>query len=551
MYGTRARRIRPADEAGGVRRGEQLAADGRVERGVGQALDRAAAVAGARTAVVDGDRRVSYAQLAGRVARLGGGLRALGVEPGGVVAVLALNSLEHLECWLGIPRCGAVLNDLNFRLASAELEFVLADCGAVALIVDDAFAELGAALAGRCGSVRHLIYCGRGEGPGGAIGYAELLAADPVLDTGAGDQLAGIFYTGGTTGLPRGVMLTHANLVANAKHVLIASGYRDDDRYLHAGPMFHLADGASTYAVTWAGARHVVVPAFEPGLVARTIEAERVTVSVLVPTMINMLCHHPVVASHDLSSLRQVLYGGSPMPSAVQHKAAETIDCNWVQVYGMTEAAPGVAICRIDHRRALAGGEPDAARSRSAGIPMIGVEAEVRRSDGSRAEAGEPGEIWVRGPNVMAGYWERPEETAAALDPDGWYHSGDAAYADADGYLYIVDRIKDMIISGGENVYSIEVENAIYQHPAVLEAAVFGIPDEQWGERVHAAIVLKPGMNATEDEIIGHCRQLIGGYKLPRSIEFHDQPLPKSGAGKLLKRTLRQPHWQGREQRVH
>ena len=534
----------------GVLQGE-FAAGGRIERGLGQALYRAAAVAGARTAVVDGDRRVSYAQLAVRVGRLGGGLRALGVQPGDVVAVLALNSLEHLECWLGIPRCGAVLNDLNYRLAPAELEFVLADCRAVALIVDDAFAELGAALAGRCGSVRHLIHCGSGERPGGAIGYAELLAAEPVPDTGVGDQLAGIFYTGGTTGLPKGVMLTHANLIANAKHVLIAVGYRADDRYLHAGPMFHLADGASTYAVTWASARHVIVPAFEPGLVARTIETERVTASVLVPTMINMLCNDPGVGSHDLTSVRQVLYGGSPMPSAVQRKAAETMDCDWVQVYGMTEASPGVAICRIDHRRALAGDEPEATRIRSAGIPMIGVEVEVRRPDGSRAGTGEPGEIWVRGPNVMAGYWERPDETAAVLDADGWYHSGDAAYADADGYLYIIDRIKDMIISGGENVYSIEVENAIYQHPAVLEAAVFGIPDEQWGERVHAAIVLKPGATATEDQIIAHCRPLIGGYKVPRSIEFHDQPLPKSGAGKLLKRQLRQPHWQGLKQHVH
>jgi long-chain acyl-CoA synthetase len=550
MSGQRAHRDTPAEDGVGVLHGE-FAAGGRVERGLGQALDRAAAVARARTAVVDGDRRLTYAQLAGRVARLGGGLRALGVQPGAVVGVLALNSLEHLECWLGIPRCGAVLNDLNFRLAPAELKFVLADCGAVALIVDDAFAELGAALAATCVSVRHLIHCGGRERPGGAIGYVELLDGDPVPDAGAGDQLAGIFYTGGTTGLPKGVMLTHANLVANARHVLIAAGYRGDDRYLHAGPMFHLADGASTYAVTWTGATHVIVPAFEPSLVARTIEAERVTVSVLVPTMINMLCNHPGVASHDLSSMRQVLYGGSPMPSAVQRKAAQTIDCDWVQVYGMTEAAPGVAICRIDHRRALAGEEPDATRSRSAGIPMIGVEAEVRRSDGSRAGPGEPGEIWVRGPNVMAGYWERPAETAAVLDPGGWYHSGDAAYADADGYLYIVDRIKDMIISGGENVYSIEVENVIYQHPAVLEAAVFGIPDEQWGERVHAAIVLKPGMTATEDEIIAHCRQLIGGYKLPRSIEFRDQPLPKSGAGKLLKRQLRQPHWQGLTQHIH
>ena len=203
MTGKPAWRNTPAEAATAVPRGQRSVSYERVERGLGQALDRAAALFGARTAVVDGDRRLTYAQLAGRVAGLGGGLRELGVAPGGVVAVLALNSLEHLECWLGIPRCGAVLNDLNFRLAPAELEFVLADCGAVALIADDAFAELGAALAGRCDSVRHLIHCGRDEGPGGAIGYADLLGGDPAPDAGAGDQLAGIFYTGGTTGLPR------------------------------------------------------------------------------------------------------------------------------------------------------------------------------------------------------------------------------------------------------------------------------------------------------------------------------------------------------------
>jgi long-chain acyl-CoA synthetase len=189
-------------------------------------------------------------------------------------------------------------------------------------------------------------------------------------------------------------------------------------------------------------------------------------------------------------------------------------------------------------------------RLRSAGRPVVGVEAEVRLADGSRAGVGETGEIWARGPNIMQGYWNRPRETAAALDGDGWYRTGDAAYADADGYLFIVDRVKDMIISGGENVYSVEVENAVYQHPAVLECAVFGVPDEVWGERVHAVIVCRPGTGAGADEIVDHCRALIAGYKVPRSVEFRDEALPKSGAGKILKRELRQPFWEGRERQV-
>ncbi len=530
---------------------EPRVAAGRANEGLGQALARAASLFGDHPAVIDGERRVSYTELAARVAGLGGGLRDLGVRPGEVVALLAQNSLEHLECWLGIPRCGAVLNDLNYRLAAPELEFVLNDSDAVALIVDGAFAELGVSLTERCRSIKHLIRCGDGESQAGVVRYEDLIAADPASDIGAGEQLAGIFYTGGTTGLPKGVMLTHSNMLANAKHVLVSLHYREDDRYLHSGPMFHLADGLSTYAITWLGATHVIVPAFEPELVARTIEAERVTACVLVPTMINMIVNSPSAMARDLTSLRQVFYGGSPMPSELQRKAFDAIDCEWVQLYGMTEATALVSMCRLDHRRALAGEEPEATRIRSAGVPVIGVHVEVRRSDGSRADAGEPGEIWVRGPNMLAGYWRRPEETSAVLDTDGWYHSGDAAYMDEDGYLYVVDRVKDMIISGGENVYSTEVENAIYSHPAVLEAAVFGIPDpEKWGERVHAAVVLKPGARLDEAELIAHCRERIAGYKLPRAIEFHSEPLPKSGAGKLLKRTLREPHWQGQERRV-
>jgi long-chain acyl-CoA synthetase len=346
-------------------------------------------------------------------------------------------------------------------------------------------------------------------------------------------------------------MLTHRNLVANAKHAIIALGYADGDTYLHAAPMFHLADGASTFAVTWAGGRHVIVPAFEPELWMKTVAAEGITRALLVPTMINMVVNHPAVGDHDLSSLEALMYGASPMPEELLVRAMQVLPCDWCQAYGMTEAAPIVTfLTPEDHRRGVAGEEPYAARLRSAGRPVIGVEAEVRDADGAPTETGEPGEVWVRGPNIMKGYWNREEETATALDGDGWYHSGDAAFADAGGYLFIVDRLKDMIVSGGENVYCTEVENAIYQHPAVLECAVFGIPDEQWGERVHAAIVLKPDTTADEPAIVEHCRPLIAGYKVPRSIDFHEEALPKSGAGKLLKRELREPYWEGQGRRV-
>ncbi|HEX4109297.1 MAG TPA: long-chain-fatty-acid--CoA ligase [Solirubrobacteraceae bacterium] len=519
----------------------------RADEGVGQTFGRAAQLHGARVAVVDGERQVTYAELERRALGLSGGLSGLGLGRGDVVGVLSMNSLEHLECWLGIPAGGMVLNDLNTRLAARELEFILTDSEASALMVDDTFLDVGRQLAEACPSLRHLIHTG---GADGTLAYEQLAGSDPAASVGREHDLAGIFYTGGTTGLPKGVMLTHGNLLANARHMLITVGYRPDDCYVHAGPMFHLADGAANYAISWLGARHVIIPAFEPGLLARTIAEQRVTVTTMVPTMINLLVHHPAATEQDLSSLRKICYGGSPMPPEVQRAAFAAIDCEWLQLYGMTEAAPLVTACQTDARRVLADEEPDATHVRSAGVPVVGVRAEVRRPDGSRAEAGEPGEIWVRGPNVMAGYWRRPAETAAALDEEGWYRSGDAAYADEDGYLYVVDRVKDMIISGGENVYCTDVENAIYEHPAVVEATVFGVPDERWGERVHAVVVHLPDVQVDEAALIAHCRERIAGYKLPRSVELRVEPLPKSGAGKILKRELREPHWAGHDSRV-
>jgi long-chain acyl-CoA synthetase len=515
-------------------------------------LARPTRLYGDHTAVIEGDATLTYAELSRQVAAFDASLDELGLGKGDVVGLLSLNSTAHLICWFGVPRSGRVLNDLNFRLAPAELKFICDDAAVKLLIVDDMFAEVGARIAAECESITQLVHAGSGPAPDGASPFSQLIEGEGRDATPVdSDQLAGIFYTGGTTGLPKGAMLSHRNLIANAKHTIIGIGYGHDDSYLHAAPMFHLADGASTFALTWVGGTHAIIPAFDPGVWLTSIEELKITRALLVPTMINMVVHHPEIGDHDLSSLRTMLYGASPMPAEVQRAAMAAMPCEWLQAYGMTEAAPITTfLSPEDHRRGISGEEPYATRLRSAGSPAVGVEVEVHRDDGSQADTGEPGEVWVRGANVMAGYWNRPEETAAAIDGDGWYHSGDAAYQDADGYVYIVDRVKDMIISGGENVYSVEVENAIYQHGAVLEAAVFGVPDEQWGERVHAAIVLKEGVAASEDEIITHCRDLIAGYKLPRSVEFRSDALPKSGAGKILKKDLRAPHWEGRERQV-
>lgn len=515
-------------------------------------LERAARLHGPREAVVDGDVRWTYAELHRRVAGFDASLTTLGLRHGDVVGVLAMNSAAHLVTWLAIPRSGRVLNDLNFRLAPAELQLVLRDSRARALVVDDAFLDAGRALAEACDTVDHLIYAGSGPAPHGTLSFAELCTAPSTAPAPvAPDDVAGIFYTGGTTGRPKGAMLSHRNLLANAKHMLILSGYREDDTYLHAAPMFHLADSTSTFALTWVGGRHVIIPGFDPQLWLRTVEAEWVTHAVLVPTMINMVVNDKAAGAHDLSSLRVVIYGASPMPEALLRRASEAIPCGWGQAYGMTEAAPMVTyLTPEEHRLGLDGDARHAARLRSAGRPIVGVDVEIRRPDDARADIGEVGEICVQGPNVMLGYWRREAETAAALGDDGWYRSGDAGFVDEDGYLYVVDRVKDMIISGGENVYCSEVEQALASHPDVLECAVFGVPDERWGERVHAAIVTRPGTPADEQAIVAHCRERIAGYKLPRSIDFHSDALPKSGAGKILKRTLREPYWAGRDREV-
>jgi long-chain acyl-CoA synthetase len=518
-------------------------------------VERAARTNGEAEAAVDGSTRLTWRQLRARLVSLGGGLARHEIAIGDRVGVLAHNSLIHLEAWLGLPAQGRVINDLNPRLSAAEQAFMVDDCETRALIVDDDHLDRARELQEQCEKLRLLIYAGASErAPEGTVHWNELIEGPgttfPALEA---STLAAINYTGGTSGRPKGVMLSHRNLLANAKHFIIACGHTRSDRYLHTAPMFHVADTSQIYAMTWAAGTHVILPGFRPEAVARTLQDERITLVLLVPTMVGMLLDHLETAEYDLSRLRLLMYAASPMPPETQRRALETLECDFTQMYGMTEAAPLVTQCTAeDHRRGFAGEEPYARRLPSAGAAVIGVECEVRDPDtGERVPDGTPGEIWVRGPNVMLGYWNREEETRRALSEDGWYRSGDMAYADEDGYLYIVDRLKDMIISGGENVYSIEVESVLYEHPDVAEAAVFGVPDERWGERVHAVIVPRTGTALTEEQVVTHAKARIAGYKVPRTLEIRTEPLPKSGAGKIVKRELREPFWAGQAQRVH
>jgi long-chain acyl-CoA synthetase len=326
-------------------------------------------------------------------------------------------------------------------------------------------------------------------------------------------------------------MLSHANLVANAKHFLFTDALTPEDRYIHAAPMFHAAGSTMVFCVTWAGGTHILVDRFDLPRVIEAVERDGATVLVLVPTMIQMLLDHLEQHPADLSGMRLLHYAAAPMSERLLERAMRTLSCEFLHGYGMTEAAPGVTyLSPADHRNGR--------HLRSVGHAIPGVQVEIRDPLGRPLPDGEIGEVWVRGPNVMLGYWNRAEATAEALSPDGWYRTGDAGHLDG-GYLYLADRLKDMIVSGGENVYSIEVENVIASNPAVREVAVVARPDERWGERVHAIVVAEPGAELDAAAVVEHCRPHIAGFKLPRSVEFRDEPLPKSGAGKVLKSQLR------------
>jgi acyl-CoA synthetase (AMP-forming)/AMP-acid ligase II len=497
------------------------------------------------TAVVFADRRRTVRQVADRVARFAGALRELGVAPGDRVAILALNSDRYHEYLLAVPWADAVLVPLNVRWSAAEIACALADSGTRVLLVDGTFAAMLPALRERGAPLATVIHCGEGPAPGGTLDYESLVAGHaPVPDADRGqDDLAGIFYTGGTTGSPKGVMISHRSIVWSAMG-MVASGHflAPGGRYLHAAPMFHLADLTAWVGRELVGGTHVILPAFDPLAVAESVQAHQVTDVLLVPTMVQLVVSHPAIGQYDLSSLRHLTYGAAPITETVLNRALTLFPrAGFLQGYGITEMSPVIALL-------APGDHADPGLRRSAGRAAMHAEVRIAGPGGEEAPRGTVGEIVCRGGGMMLGYWNQPEETARAVR-GGWLHTGDAGYMDDRGYLFIVDRIKDMIISGGENVYSAEVENVLSRHPAVAACAVIAVPDPQWGERVHAVVVPAGGAVVTGEELRDFCRGQLGGYKIPRSFEFATS-LPVSGAGKILKRELRKPYWEGRDRAV-
>ena len=523
--------------------------------GLTRALHRSVQLRPDAIAVCFGGRQSTFRQFADRTARLAGALKSVGVQPQDRVAMLALNSDRYLEYLMAVPWAGAVLNPCNIRWTAGEIAYSLDDSASTVLIFDDAFAPHAATLRANAKTLRTLIYAGDGQAPSGTLNFESLISdAAPLADAGCtGNDLAGIFYTGGTTGYPKGVMLSHDNLVWHGVAAMAAGlGGKDalgsaDIVIVHAPPMFHVA-GFAVAQVHWlAGSRHVTIPAFRPDQLAACIERERATDVVLVPTMIQMLLNDPVATTrHDLSSLRRITYAGSPISEALLDRAlARFPNVDFYQAYGQTESTGAVTILGPEHHT------PDGrkrGKMRSAGSANCISLVRIVSPDGNELPRGSVGEIVVSGPTTMLGYWERPADTAVARR-DGWLWTGDAGYMDEDGFIYVVDRIKDMIITGGENVYSTEVENALAKHPGVAGCAVVGVPSDEWGESIHAFVVLKAGQEVSAEDLTAHCRELIANYKCPRSIDFVDA-LPISGAGKVLKAKLREPFWQGRSRHI-
>jgi acyl-CoA synthetase (AMP-forming)/AMP-acid ligase II len=515
-----------------------------------QALHRAVQQHPQRVAVRFGARSSTFTQFADRVARLAGALQKIGLQAGDRVAMLSLNSDRYLEYQMAVPWAGGVMNPCNIRWSAAEIFYSLNDSGSTILLVDETFRALIEQYRGRSNCVREVIYCGNGALPAGMHDYETLIAeTTPVADAlRRGEDLAGIFYTGGTTGFPKGVMLSHSNLCSSALAICAEGLITAGGTYLHAAPMFHLADMGFALTHWIKGNTHSVVPAFNPELVLDAIERDRITQMLLVPTMIQMLVDHPAMQQpRDLGSLKTIIYGASLISEATLDRAMAALPgVDFVQAYGMTELSPVATINPAFHHT-LEGRK--LGRLRSAGRASFCTEVRVVDTHGEPVPRGTIGNVAVRGPNVMQGYWNQPELTAQAIR-NGWMLTGDGAYMDDDGYLFVVDRLKDMIISGGENVYSGEVENALAQHAAVQACAVIGIPSAQWGESVHAVVVCKPGSAVTADALMAHCKELIAGYKCPRSVDFTDT-LPLSGAGKVLKTTLREPYWKEQKHRVN
>ncbi len=510
-----------------------------------------------KQAIVCGGKRWTYEEFCNRVNRLAHRLKGFGIKKDDKVAVLHPNCHIFLEAYYAIPQIGAVSVPINYRLSPREIAFILQDSESRILIADSTLKDRIDPIREDIHAIEKILWAGGNKVSGRAadLNYESVLTeadSSPLPEPLTNDEdTAQIYYTSGTTGRPKGVMLSHKNVSTHALGTIAEIHLTDEDIWIHVAPLFHLADAWATWAVTWVGGTHVLVKEFDAKLVLETIEREKVTLTNLIPAMLNLMVNHPDVGKFDYSSLRILLSGGAPIAPEVVRKIVETFKCDYIQTYGMTETSPYLTLSILkEHLRELPSEDQLRFKSKT-GREFIGVELKVVNERGGEVKKDEKevGEIIVKGDIVTKGYWKLPEETKKSIK-EGWLYTGDMAVIDQEGYVTIVDRKKDMILTGGENVYSTEVENILYMHPSILECAVVGVPDQKWGEAVKGIVVLKPSQKATEREIIQFCKERIAHYKAPKSIDFIEA-LPRTGSGKIHKKGLRDKYWEGYEKKVH
>ena len=521
-------------------------------------LKRALAVYGQCEAVVSGELRLTYNQFGERVNRWVNLMRSLGVEPGERIAILSQNSHRMLDGFFGAPLMGAVYMPINFLLIADDFNYILNHGGAKIVIVEDWLVPIIDSLRTQLPHVQHFIaHSDDGLTFAGWQDYETLLAAASAAAPAPApvdeNDLATILYTSGTTGRPKGVMSTHRNLYLNAMNSIIEFGLTHDDVYVHTLAQFHCNGWGLPYAVTGVGAKHVIVKKYEPAAFFALATRERMSFACMPPTMINLALNHPLTDDERAALPRngvRVATAGSAPPRALIEGMQERLGWQVIQIYGLTETSPFLTVSKVKpHMRNWPLEEKYRVQTRT-GYAMLGVEMRVVDEHGHdvASDGAQIGEIIARSNVVMAGYWQQPAATDAVI-VDGWFHTGDMATMDNEGMVEIVDRQKDLIISGGENVSSIEVEGMLYQHPAVLEAACIGVPHEHWGETIAAIVVLKPDAAATEADLITFCRARLAHFKCPKSVSFVDA-LPRTATGKIQKNLLREKYWQGRGKRV-
>ncbi|HEX7591001.1 MAG TPA: fatty acid--CoA ligase [Candidatus Limnocylindrales bacterium] len=516
--------------------------------------DRAETYFGERVGVVDGDKRFTYRQFGERTHRLANALKMLGVKPGDRVSFITYNTHQLLEAYYGVLEAGAVLNPINIRLTPKEIAYIVGHAGSKVVFFHKDFKPLIEAIIPELPTKPRFVIM---EGQPDCVAqdeYEALLSGgspDPLTPDIDENAMAELFYTSGTTGFPKGVSMTHRELYLHSLYAEIGLQFTQDDVVLHVVPLFHVNGWGTPHFLTMVGGQHVMLREFEPLALIQAIERHKVTRVLAVPAIFNAMLHHAERPKHDLSSLKQVIIGGAPSSPTLIAGLEEALNCQAIVGYGLSETSPILTLATP--RTHLTESEPPGKRQFRqswTGWPLVGIGLKVVHTDGRevRPDGEQIGEIIVRSNTVMDGYYKDPEATAATIR-DGWLRTGDMAVIDEQGYVLIKDRSKDIIIRGGENISSVEVEIALASHPAVLECAVVAAPDKALGEAPVAIVVFKPGQTATVKELREHCKERLARFKVPRDIHFRDS-LPKGGTGKVLKAELREPFWKGHDARV-